>query len=219
MASLRSSTQVRGGRTLATPDGASPDANAERVGTSFAEVIIVLGLLTMTAAAAFSGLTALREERAGREAARGLATDLRRLAHDAQRRRQTMALEFRTGASAEWRVLADGNGNGVNDADLIAGIDLVYRDWSAVFREGRGALDISQDLPNADGDGTISAGSHPVRFGAVPRVTFTARGTGNSGSLYVEGPRGAPYAIRVLGTTQRVRLLCLDVGSGQWRGC
>lgn len=187
-------------------------------GASLPDLLIALAFTGLLAAPAWSTLTSLREERAGREAARGVAADLRRLAHDTRRLRRAVAVEFDLRRVAHWRVLVDGNGNGVTSADITAGIDQPQTPWTPVFREGRARLAIERDLPDADGTGTLAAGSAPVRLGAAPRLTFTPRGTGTAGSLHVAGPDGRAYVVRVLGTTQRIRLLCLSADE-IWEVC
>ncbi|MBA2353612.1 MAG: hypothetical protein ACR2LU_03250 [Luteitalea sp.] len=182
------------------------------------EVLMVMALTTMVAANGWQALTALRDERAGREAARGLVLDLRRVAQDARRLQRALAVEFDAAGSGSIRVLADGNGNGVTSADIAAGTDAPLQAWRPAFREGRAALRINRVLPDSDGLGTLPAGSTPVRLGIQSRLHFTPRGTGNAGSLYLTGPRGHAYAIRVLGSTQRIRVLCLGAAD-TWDGC
>lgn len=159
----------------------------------------------------------LRDERASREAARGLSADLRSIAQEARRQRRSLAVEFDLRAPERWRVLADGNGNGITSTDVSAGIDAPQTPWTLVFREGRARLAVTRDLPGADGSGVVPRGSTPIQLGASPRLVFTPRGTSGAASLYVAGRGDRAYAIRVLGTTQRVRLSCL--ASDVWEAC
>lgn len=166
---------------------------------------------------AWRTLAELREARASREAARGLSTDLRNVAQEARRQRRSLAVEFDLRAPERWRVLADGNGNGITSADVSAGIDAPQTTWRLVFREGRARLAVTRDLPGADGTGMLPSGSTPIQLGASPRLVFTPRGTSSAASLYVAGRGDRAYAIRVLGTTQRIRLSCL--ANGAWEAC
>jgi type II secretory pathway pseudopilin PulG len=187
-------------------------------GASLVELLVAIGLASLVGLGAWRALAELRDERAAREAARGVVADLRRLAIDARRLAQARGVEIDPTPPARWRVLADGNGNGITTADIASGVDAPTTTWTWLFREGVARLAVERDLPDADGDGVIAAGSTPVRLGVVPRIVFTARGTSSAGSLYVAGPGGRAYAIRLLGTTQRVRLLCLGA-SGAWEIC
>ena len=185
---------------------------------SVLELLIVLALAGTVGGAALQALNDLRDERAGREAARSVVADLRRTAHAARRMRRAMAVEFQLGAVAQWRVLVDGNGNGITASDIAAGIDAPAAAWSRVIREGAARLAVSRDIPDADGSGTLAAGSTPLRFGVMTRLVFTPHGTSTAGSVYVAGRQGRMYAIRILGSTQRVRLLCLSP-SDTWETC
>jgi type II secretory pathway pseudopilin PulG len=182
------------------------------------ELLVALGLAGMVGLGAWRALAELRDERAAREAARGVVADLRRIAIDARRLGQAHGVEIDATAPARWRVLVDGNGNGITSADIASGVDAPTTTWTWLFREGAARLAVERDLPAADGDGTIAAGTAPVRLGATSRIVFTPRGTSSAGSLYVAGNGGRAYAIRLLGTTQRVRLLCLG-RSGAWEIC
>ena len=188
------------------------------VGASLPEMLIVLAIVGLVAGSAWQALSDWSEARASREAARGLLADLRQVAQDARRQRRSLAIEFELGARDRFRVIADGNGNGVTSADIDNGVDAAASDWRLVFREGRGRLAVERDLPSADGSSTVAEGSSPVQLGAMSRVLFTPRGTGTAGSIYVAGRGERAYAIRVLGTTQRLRLLCLS-RTDTWEAC
>ncbi len=202
---------------MPSPHATEWRGSRSRRGVSLPELLIVLALTGIVSSAALHALGDLRDERAGREAARGVVADLRRVAQAARHARRALAIEFQPGDDAAWRVIADGNGNGVTMADVSAGID-VPEAWTPVFREGRASLAITRAVPDTDGSGSIAAGSAPVRFGVMPRVIFTPRGTATAGSIFVAGRGNRMYAIRVLGSTQRVRLLCLSQVDA-WEAC
>ncbi len=113
----------------------------------------------------------------------------------------------------------DGNGNGVKNAEIAAGVDHATAPPRPVFRERGARLAIVNTIPTTDEAGTLSADDAPVRFGVSPLIVFTPRRTASSGSIYVAGPDDRQYAIRVLGTTQRWRLLCLDEQAFTWKEC
>ena len=200
------------------PPNSSPRTRRPDRGASLIELLVAIGLASVVGLGAWRALADLRDERAAREAARGVVADLRRIALDARRLGQAHGVEIDATAPARWRVLVDGNGNCITTADISSGIDPPITTWTWVFREGVARLAVERDLPAADDGGVIAAGSAPVRLGAVPRIVFTARGTSSAGSLYVAGAGGRAYAIRLLGTTQRVRLLCLGAGD-TWEVC
>ena len=200
------------------PPNSSPGTRRPDRGASLIELLVAIGLASVVGLGAWRALADLRDERAAREAAR-VEGDAPQVGHHAARRLgQAHGVEIDATAPARWRVLVDGNGNGITTADISSGIDPPITTWTWVFREGVARLAVERDLPAADDGGVIAAGSAPVRLGAVPRIVFTARGTSSAGSLYVAGAGGRAYAIRLLGTTQRVRLLCLGAGD-TWEVC
>ncbi len=187
-------------------------------GASLLEILIVLAIAGLLGSAALGALGEVRDERASREAARGFVADLRGTAQAARRAQRAMAIEFQLTPSAQWRVLEDGNGNGITTSDIGAGIDAPGTAWLPVFREGAARLAVSRTVPTADGTGSIAAGTSPLQFGVMSRVVFTPRGTATAGSIYVAGRGDRMYAIRILGSTQRIRLLCLSP-SDTWDNC
>lgn len=186
-------------------------------GASLLELLICVALAVLVSASGWSALKTLRDERIGREAARGVASALRGLALDARTRGRSVAVEFDVGR-ASWRVLIDGNGNGVIGSEIATGVDPILTDWAPVLREPRARLAVTRDLPASGSDPALPTGSMPVRLGAVPRLTFTPRGTSGSGAIHVAGPGDRAYVVRILGTTQRVRLHCLTA-AGLWEAC
>lgn len=186
-------------------------------GASLLELLICVALVLLVIASGWSALNSMRDERIGREAARGVASVLRGLALDARMRGRSVAVEFDVGR-AFWRVLIDGNGNGVVGSEVTAGIDPVLTDWAPVLRESKARLAVTRDLPASGSDPAVPAGSTPIRLGAVPRLTFTPRGTSGSGAIHVAGPGDRAYVVRILGNTQRVRLHCLSA-TGIWEAC
>lgn len=186
-------------------------------GASLPELAVVMAIVGLVGANGWHALDAMREERAGREAARGVVADIRAMAQESRRLRRALAVEFDLRDRPRWRLIDDGNGNGVTLADIAAGVDRA-RDWTPVVREGRAVLAVTRDVPSSDGAGVVRAGSAPVVLGAGTRLTVTPRGTASAASLYLAGPRGAMYVVRVLGTTQRIRLSCL-AHDDTWSTC
>lgn len=190
------------------------------LGISTLELLIVIALATLVGVTGLEALHGLRQRQAGREAARVLVHDLQDVARTARisgRARGVRLTPRDTGAI--WEEFEDGNGNGVKAAEILAGVDPPVGSARPAFREGRATLALVRDVPTTDHAGRLSAGEDPVRFGVSPLIVFTPRRTASSGSIYVAGPDDRQYAIRVLGTTQRWRLLCLDERSDLWEGC
>lgn len=200
---------------------ASSDTGGSASGTSVLEILVVMALGLAVIGGGVAALTGVREERAGREAARLLMHELQAVAYQARFEGRALAIRLSQPADSDamLQVYADGNGNGVRVNDVMAGVDPPVGPPRRAFTEGRARLAIVHDVPTTDQQGVLSAGDAPVRFGVAPYIAFSPRRTGPSGSIYIAGPSGRQYAIRVLGTTGRLRLLCVDIPNWQWNGC
>ena len=194
---------------------------AGEAGRSLLELVFMVALAALVSSAGLGALRHQRAERAGREAARLLMHELQAVAYDARLSATDMAvvLEQPDTGHATFQVLTDGNGNGVKVADVAAGIDRPVGAARLAFAEGTARLAIARPVPTTDHSGTLAAGSAPVRFGIAPYISFSPRRTGSSGSIHIRGPEGSQYAIRVLGSTGRLRLLCLNATAFLWEGC
>lgn len=219
---------MNGNSALSQVAGVPPGAvsrarprQTSRAGVSLIEMVCVLALASAASVAGLAATRQVRAQRAGREASRLLMHELQNVGRQARSSGASHAvlLTQPVAGQATLRVFVDGNDNGVRVAEVNAGVDPAVGAPRLAFAEGRARLAILRSVPNTDHTETIAAGSTPVRFGIAPFISFSPRGTGPSGSIYIAGPDDEQYAIRVLGTTGRLRLLCLDQGRAQWRGC
>jgi hypothetical protein len=190
-------------------------------GTSLLEVLLLLALGVAVVGGGISALADVRRERAGLEAARLLMHELQAIAYRARFEGRALGVQLSqpTNGDATWQVYADGNGDGVRVSDVKSGIDPPLGPPRRAFAEGTARLAIVHDVPTTDNQGVLAAGEAPVRFGVASYISFSPRRTGPSGSIYIAGPSGQQYAIRVLGTTGRLRLLCVDLKAWHWDGC
>jgi Tfp pilus assembly protein FimT len=122
----------------------------------------------------------------------------------AVRRSQTVAIRFTwDGADASFRTYADGNGNGVRNADIASGIDTPIDSTLTLSSQFSGVVIGTQD--NDD----------PIRLGSSNLLSFTPLGTATPGTIYVRG-ESMQLAIRIFGATGRTRLLRYDASTGDW---
>jgi hypothetical protein len=151
-----------------------------------------------------------------RSAARYLAQRAIDARFAAIKRSTVTGLRFEA-ASPDYLVssVADGNGNGLRTSDLQRAID---RTLSEPERLDMHFADVSFGMLAGvpDADGQPAAGTDGVRFGASKLLSMYPDGTASSGTLYVHGRGRVQYAVRVLGTTGRVRVLKFDFVKGRW---
>jgi prepilin-type N-terminal cleavage/methylation domain-containing protein len=147
-------------------------------------------------------------------AARYLAGRIALARLDAVRRSTVVGLRFDPqGPDYVYRVLVDGNGNGLRAADVTAGIDTPLGPAERLSDQFRGvSLGLIPGIPDLSGG---SGNPNGVRIGSTPFLSLTPIGTATGGALYVRGPR-TQFAIRILGATGRTRVFYFDPGLRQW---
>ncbi len=151
--------------------------------------------------------------------AQHLAGQLQRARMESLKRSAAVAVRLELiGERAAARLYVDGNGNGVLQRDIDRGTDppLAAVEWLDAHARDV-SLRINQPVTDADGAGSLEAGSDPLRIGRTALVTFSPLGSSSSGTLYVAAHRGPQMAIRVYGASGRVRVLMFDARARQWR--
>jgi hypothetical protein len=163
-------------------------------------------------------LSAGFDEMRTRAAASHVAARLWVARFEAVRRSRAVGLRFEeVAAGARYTFYVDGNGNGIRNADIDAGIDAAWGNPERLEEACAGAaFGIARDLPGIEGGAALTEGDEPIRIGTSRILTFTPAGTATSGTLYIRGVRGTQYAVRVLGATGRTRILGYSPGDGRW---
>ncbi len=159
---------------------------------------MVVALLVLIAAATVPPVAAALDRSRALAAARFLQSRMILARAQAVSSGAVVALRL-TGTPADTTLttVVDGNRNGVLLADILSGLDIQTGGASALAALFR--------------DVTVS----PVpAAGAL--LSFTPVGTSSSGTVTIEGPNGTRFAVRLLGTTGRSRILRYDWVRGTW---
>lgn len=187
-------------------------------GAALIDVIFACGLLVVMCAVAVPIVQTTQEHDAPRLAARYLATRLQSLRIEAVRRNRVVALRFDPDASGRMAAYTDGDGDGVLERDIDAGIDpplgLAFR-LDDLFQTV--TLRVAATVPSPDGSGMVAEGSDPVRIGRSNLVSLSPLGSATAGTIYLAGRAGSQFCVRIFGATGRVRVLWFDRTSGTWR--
>lgn len=188
-------------------------------GGSVIEVVTVTAIVVIAGGVALAGFAALREHARTAGAARYLAATMARLRLDAVRTGTASGLWMeRTGGDYLLRTVRDGNGNGVRLDELARGVDLPDGPPQRLSDRFPGAtLAIIVAAPPLDAGGApLGVGDDPVRLGGSDLLAFSPAGTGTSGTVYVAGPGGRQFAVRIFGPTGRLRIFEYLPGTRTW---
>ena len=181
--------------------------------------IVSLGVVTVLAGLAVPFLATAREESQVIAAARYLAAQAMLARSRAAQHGAAVGLRFdRDARGYRYAPYVDGDGDGIRAADVASGVD---RPLGPHQRLGDAyplvRFELDPALPSVTGRPTGNGSADPVRFGAGDTLTFSPLGTATSGSLYLRGRSGRQCALRVLGTTGRIRVLCHVPAENEWQ--
>ena len=194
-------------------------ALADARGAALLDLLPALALVTLASATTNPVVAGSLERERATVGAHYLANRIAYAQLEALRRGVFVAVRIQVGESDTiLQAFADGNGNGVLARDIGDGIDPPLGPPDRLGSHATGvSLRINQRVLDAGGTTWLEAGSDPLRIGPTSLVSCSPTGSLTAGTLYVASPRGPQQAVRVTGTTGRVRVLRFDPISAQWR--
>ncbi len=185
-------------------------------GTSLIELMLGLSVVTIVITMAVPGILTLRDEIEVRAAVRYLASRAMLARFQAARLGAAIGIRFEpVAAGYRFTTYTDGDADGVRAADITRGIDTLLQP-SQLLSDQFPSVDFALAAQVPPVDGTAGSDSDPIRLGSGDTLTFSTVGTATSGSIYLLGRSGQQYAIRILGTTGRLRVLRFDPSAGVW---
>ncbi len=195
--------------------------SAGAAGVSLPELVLGLGLIGLLLTLALPSVESLAQQGRGAAGVRHLAAELEAVRWMALAGGRGHGLLFEPLADGwSWQRVVDGNGNGIRRAEIRSGVDRRLGSVRRLSREVPGArLGFPGPGPYPrvpPARGTLGNPDDPVRFGAADLVSFSPRGSGSSGSLYVTSERGTLHALVLYGRTARQRIRRYDEGSRRW---
>ena len=188
-------------------------------GLALIDVLAALALAALVSAATIPVVAGTLERERAWIGAQYLAGRLAHAQLESLRRGVSVALRIDLGeADASWQMFADGNGNGVLTSDIEDGIDLPIGPADSIGAHAKGvSVRLNQRVPDAGGSVWLEAGSDPLRIGSTSLLSCSPTGSLTGGTVYVASSRGPQMAIRITGSTGRMRVLRYDSVTGQWR--
>ena len=200
-----------------SPAQGSPATTME-TGTTLLEMILVVAIMATLAGMAVPMLLTAQDEVQAVAAARYLTAQGMLARSRAARTGAAVGLHFeRDRDGYRWTRYMDGDGDGIRMADVARGVDRRLgpeQRLEDLYPSVR--FELGPSVP-AIGGSSSAAGSDPIRLGRSDILTFSPLGTATSGTLYLRSRSGDQYAVRVLGTTGRLRTLRYDDETGRWR--
>jgi len=192
-------------------------------GYQLAELVVVMAMLSVLL---LFGLPSLARMSAGVRltlAAAELQAVLREARSLAILQNAEVAVKFypRADGFATWAVYRDGDGDGVLNRDITAGVDPEVKPPRPLEQLGRrlrfGFPPGKPARDPGDSSSRLSPGGDPIRFNSSDLASFGPLGTSTPGSLYLTDSQSRLMAVRVYGRTGKVKVIVYDFEAEVWR--
>jgi prepilin-type N-terminal cleavage/methylation domain-containing protein len=187
-------------------------------GFTLIEFLIVVAIVGLMIAITIPSFGRMRRRMALQAAAAELRTQFHQVRSRAITRNAYCALKFLM-LAGEWHfaVYEDGDGDGVRNDDIKSGTDRLIARPRVVLPTSRavsiGLLDIA--IKDPDGD-LLSPSKSPVVFGTSTICSFSPLGQSTPGTIYLTDRGFDLYAVRVFGTSAKIRVLRFFRDTGKW---
>lgn len=192
-------------------------------GFNLMELVLGLAVLSVLLCLAVPPLLRISGDVRLRLAAGELVSALRSARWQAIRLGANVAVRFRPSADgrATYAIYRDGDGDGVLNRDIAAGIDPAVTPPRPVeqtggqmrfgFPPGRRVRDPGQPSRSMD------RSDDPVRFNQSDLASFGPLGTSTPGSVYLTDGQSRLVAVRVFGRTGKIKVIVYDFEAEVWR--
>jgi len=190
-------------------------------GFQLIELLVVLAVCGIGAAIGVPPLLRATARLRLELAAGEVAGALHRARSTAIRHSANVAVRFRVaGSDVSFALYRDGDGDGVLNRDIDAGVDPEVAPPRRLEHVGG---DVRFGLPSrpvrdpGDPRAWLENPADPVRFNRSDLASFSPLGGSTPGSLYLTDGAEGVAAVRVAGRTGRIRVLRYDFASEAWR--
>lgn len=187
------------------------------MGYSLLELLMVVAIAGIIGGAAVPLAHGSADRTRAAAAARYVAGRMAQARFEAVRRSAQVAIKFTEQEDGYWlRAYVDGNGNGVLTRDIGRGVDVPMTPDERLDQHFSGVtFGILPTVTGLDPGQPFNA-SDPVQIGSSSLMSFSPTGSSTSGTLFIRSPRGAQFAVRLLGATGRTRVFEYSFGAGRW---
>jgi type II secretory pathway pseudopilin PulG len=192
-------------------------------GFQIVELVVALAIFSVFLLFSLPPLTRMSAGLRLTLAAAELQAVLREARSLAIRQNTEVAVKFypRADGFATWAVYRDGDGDGVLNHDITAGVDPQVKPARPLEQLGRRLrFGFPPGKPARDPGDTSSRlppTSDPIRFNSSDLASFGPLGTSTPGSLYLTDSQSRLMAVRVYGRTGKVKVIVYDFETEVWR--
>lgn len=188
-------------------------------GHTLVECLLVAGLVSVLGSVAVPALLDGRDAARTEAAARHLASRIRLARLEAARRGVNVALQVESLPSPggyRFGLAADGDHDGVRLSDIAAATDAPIGPAESLPELfGRVEFGIAGGIASIDPAEPLTD-DNPIRIGRSGLLSFGPEGGASGGTLYILGPARRQWAVRVLASTGRVRLMAFSTDRRAW---
>ncbi len=188
-------------------------------GHTLTELVVVVAAFGIIAGTGIPALTNTMSRAALRSATAQVRDLLRLTQEEAMTLNRNRGIRFtQEGERWVWAVYDDGDGDGVRNADIAAGVDpLVAGPEDVGLFRGMAGIGIPEDgVPHPDDGTLLTADTSPIRFGTTSLCSFATDGSSTPGSVYLSSASGEAAIVRSSGDGGRIRVMFYDRGAGTW---
>jgi hypothetical protein len=190
------------------------------VGVSAIELLLALAVAAVLLIVIVPGVLHLRAAVAVRSAAGQVRAAFYRARSVAITRGALVGVKFRrNGARHEWALYADGNGNGVRNAEIASGVDRplgVFYPWDR--NDVMPGILTGAPVPDPGSPGSyLDRLDDPIRFNNSDICSFSPIGESTPGSVYLWDGHDRMAVVRVFGRSAKIRTLYHRRGEPGWR--
>lgn len=170
------------------------------------ELLFAIGVLAVLSGVALPNLSHALARYRTQGAARAVLANLQRARALAVAQGANVAIRFTTAENGvQFSTFVDGNRNGISTAEIADGTDPMLDPPRGLDGFGDAGFGLWPGIASPDGSPFPDAS--PIRVGSSNLVTFSSAGSATPGSVYVRGPGGLQYVVRIYGDTGKTQIL------------
>lgn len=200
----------------------SRPVRVRRAGYTLIEILAVLAIAGVALVLAIPSVTSWAGSVGVRVAAGEVAGRLHQARREAIHSQRFVAVKFRRDASGTTTttLYRDGDGDGVRNDDIRVGVDPVVSPEQPLGHLGRVARFGFPPGPapfEPGGTTRLDRLDDPVRFNRSDLASFSPRGTGTPGSVYLTDGRRSLSVVRVTSRSGKIAVFSYDPHEEVWR--